>query len=137
MKTTALRHRVGSLLIVGVESTSLSALELAWMRSLQPSGAILFRRNIETAAQIHAMWQQAAAALTTPFFRCVDLEGGTVDRLRDLVGPTPSAAEVAATHHARDHSGERCSWLDECCMRSDSIWIWLPCWILPCPFHAR
>ena len=98
MKTTALRHRVGSLLIVGVESTSLSALETVWLRSLQPSGVILFRRNIETAAELHAMWQQAASALTAPFFRCVDLEGGTVDRLRDLVGPTPSAAEVAATH---------------------------------------
>jgi len=99
MKATALRHRVGSLLIVGVESTSLSALEIAWLSSLQPSGIILFRRNIEAAAQIHAMWRQAAPALTQPYFRCVDLEGGTVDRLRDLVGPTPSAAEVAATRH--------------------------------------
>jgi beta-N-acetylhexosaminidase len=97
MKTTALRHRVGSLLIVGVESTAISALESAWLRSLQPSGIILFRRNIETSAQLHALWQQAAHSLAVPFFRCVDLEGGTVDRLRDLVGPTPSAAEVAAT----------------------------------------
>jgi len=97
MKTTALRHRVGSLLIVGVESTSLSRLELAWLRSLQPSGIILFRRNIEKATQIHAIWQQAAVVLAAPFFRCVDLEGGTVDRLRDLVGPTASAAEAAAT----------------------------------------
>ncbi|MGH8115377.1 MAG: glycoside hydrolase family 3 N-terminal domain-containing protein, partial [Rhodanobacteraceae bacterium] len=64
---------------------------------LQPSGMILFRRNIETAVQVHGLWRQAASTLTQPFFRCVDLEGGTVDRLRDLVGPTPSAAEVAAT----------------------------------------
>ncbi|MHB1793405.1 MAG: beta-N-acetylhexosaminidase [Acidobacteriaceae bacterium] len=98
MKTTALRHRVGSLLIVGVESTSLSELEMAWLHSLQPSGIILFRRNIEAAAQLHGLWQQAASTLTQPFFRCVDLEGGTVDRLRDLIGPTPSAAEVAATN---------------------------------------
>ncbi|MGB8480267.1 MAG: beta-N-acetylhexosaminidase [Acidobacteriaceae bacterium] len=98
MKTTALRHRVGSLLIVGVESTSLSTLEMAWLRILQPSGIILFRRNIETAAQLHGLWQQAATVLTAPFFRCVDLEGGTVDRLRDLVGRTPSVAEVASTH---------------------------------------
>ena len=98
MKTTALRHRVGSLLIVGVESTSLSALEIAWIRSLQPSGIILFRRNIESPAQIHGLWKQASLAITTPFFRCVDLEGGTVDRLRDLVGPTPSAAHIAETH---------------------------------------
>jgi beta-N-acetylhexosaminidase len=100
MKTSTLRHRVGSLLIVGVESTALSALEMAWLRSLQPSGIILFRRNLETPAQIHSMWQEAAISLQARFFRCVDLEGGTVDRLRDLLGPTPSAAEVAATRQA-------------------------------------
>jgi beta-N-acetylhexosaminidase len=97
MKTTALRHRVGSLLIAGVESTSLSGLDIAWLHSLQPSGIILFRRNIESPPQIHGLWQQAASSLAHPFFRCVDLEGGTVDRLRDMVGPTPSAAEVAVT----------------------------------------
>jgi beta-N-acetylhexosaminidase len=98
MKTTALRHRVGSLLIVGVESTSLSLLETAWLRSLQPSGIILFRRNIETSEQLHRLWQETMPALAHPFFRCIDLEGGTVDRLRDLVGPTPSAAQLAATN---------------------------------------
>lgn len=95
--TRALRHRVGSLLIVGLESTTLSALEAAWLGSLQPSGIILFRRNVESAAQLSELWRQVAQVLPQPFFRCVDLEGGTVDRLRDLVGPTPSAAEVGAT----------------------------------------
>lgn len=94
---STLRHRVGSLLIVGVESTSLSTLETAWLRSLQPSGMILFRRNLESPQQLRALFQQSAAVLQQPFFRCVDLEGGTVDRLRDMIGPTPSAAEVAAT----------------------------------------
>ncbi|MHB8301277.1 MAG: beta-N-acetylhexosaminidase [Acidobacteriaceae bacterium] len=97
MKQTALRHRVGSLLIAGVEATSLTALESAWLRGLQPSGVLLFRRNIESPAQLHALFQQISSALDGPFFRCVDLEGGTVDRLRDLVGRTASAAEVAAT----------------------------------------
>lgn len=94
---TALRHRVGSLLIVGVEATSLSTLETAWLNSLQPSGLILFRRNVESPAQIYSLLRQAAATLKQPLFRCIDLEGGTVDRLRDLVGPTPSAAEIAST----------------------------------------
>jgi len=92
-----LRHQVGSLLIVGVESTALTALETAWLRAIQPSGIILFRRNIELPAQIHSLFRNASAVLQQPFFRCVDLEGGTVDRLRDLIGPTPSAAEVTAT----------------------------------------
>lgn len=98
---TTLRHRVGSLMIVGVESTSLTPLEMAWLRSLQASGLILFRRNIESAAQLHALFSQAASVLDQPFFRCVDLEGGTVDRLRDMIGATPSAAEIAATNQPR------------------------------------
>jgi beta-N-acetylhexosaminidase len=99
MKPSAtLRHRVGSLLIVGVEATSLTPLETAWLRALQPSGLILFRRNVESPEQIHVLFDQAASRLQQPFFRCIDLEGGTVDRLRDMVGPTPSAAEIAATN---------------------------------------
>ena len=35
--------------------------------------------------------------LSTPLFTCVDLEGGTVDRFRDALGPAPSAAEVFAS----------------------------------------
>jgi beta-N-acetylhexosaminidase len=94
---SALRHKVGSLLIVGVEAASLTALETAWLHSLQPSGILLFHRNIESPAQVHALFRHLTSVLNQPFFRCIDLEGGTVDRLRDLIGPTPSAAEVAAT----------------------------------------
>lgn len=96
-KNSALRHRVGSLLIVGVEATSLTTMETAWLRSIEPSGLLLFRRNIESAKQVHSLFLQASAVVQQPLFRCIDLEGGTVDRLRDMVGRTPSAAEVAAT----------------------------------------
>ena len=96
-----LRHQVGSLFIVGLEDVSLSTMEASWLRSLQPSGIILFRRNIESAKQLHSMFHSLSAGSNHPlestFFRCVDLEGGTVDRLRDLIGQTPSAADVAAT----------------------------------------
>ena len=104
--STTLRRQVGSLFIVGLEGVELSALEAAWLRGLQPSGIILFKRNIASPRQMHALWKAAATARQTDsaeknsgdaFFRCVDLEGGTVDRLRDLIGPTPSAAAVAAT----------------------------------------
>lgn len=99
--TKTLRHQVGSLFIVGLEDMSLSSMETAWLRSLQPSGIILFRRNIESAKQIHGLFRSLSTGPCSPlervFFRCIDLEGGTVDRLRDLVGPTPSAADVAAT----------------------------------------
>jgi beta-N-acetylhexosaminidase len=65
--------------------------------TLQPGGVILFRRNIEEAQQTYQLVQESARLLSTPGFLCVDLEGGTVDRLRDLVGPAPSVADVVST----------------------------------------
>ena len=94
--TQPLRRTVGSLLVVGLESASLSALERAWLRTVQPGGIILFRRNIADAAQSRALLTDAAAFCAPHALRCVDVEGGTVDRLRDALAPTPSAQAVAA-----------------------------------------
>ena len=91
-----LREAVGSLLIVGLEGPELSTLEQAWLKLIRPAGIILFRRNIHEAGQVHALLQSASRLCQGPSLRCVDLEGGLVDRLRDLVAATPSAAEVAA-----------------------------------------
>ena len=92
-----LREAVGSLLIVGLEGTELTPVETAWLRLVRPSGVILFRRNIEEAAQVYSLLESSAKLTAGPTFRCIDLEGGLVDRLRDLIAPMPSAAEVAAT----------------------------------------
>ena len=95
MKTMSLREAVGNLLVVGVGSTALSAVERAWLRVVRPSGIILFRRNIEDARQTRALLEDAGAACATHPLRCVDLEGGTVDRLRDALAAMPSAQAVA------------------------------------------
>ena len=93
MSKLSLRQAAGQVLIVGLEGTQLSPLESAWLRLLRPGGVILFRRNIENAAQTHALLRAVDGAL----LRCVDVEGGTVDRLRDSVARMPSAFAVAAT----------------------------------------
>jgi beta-N-acetylhexosaminidase len=93
-----LRQAAGKVLVVGLEGTELTALETAWFKLLQPGGVILFRRNIETAAQTHALIQAAAQTVDHPLLRCIDVEGGTVDRLRDLIAPMPSPLAVAATN---------------------------------------
>ena len=92
-----LREQVGQLIIVGVEGTELSALERAWLKLIRPAGVILFRRNIEQPSQVTALLRETTEAAGAPLFRCVDLEGGLVDRLRDLIAPMPSAAAVFAT----------------------------------------
>src|SRR5271155_752176 len=64
---------------------------------LQPAGVILFARNIKSAEQTWQLLRDCQKCVSTPLFTCVDLEGGHVDRFRDLLGPTPAAADVFAT----------------------------------------
>jgi beta-N-acetylhexosaminidase len=65
---------------------------------LRPGGVILFRRNIETATQTYELIRSAMQTIEQPLLRCIDVEGGTVDRLRDLIAPMPSPFAVASTN---------------------------------------
>jgi len=62
---------------------------------VRPAGIILFRRNIANAGQTRALLDEATALGAASSFRCVDVEGGTVDRLRDALASMPSAQAVA------------------------------------------
>lgn len=95
--STALRHAAGSLLVVGLSGTQTTGLERAWLKLLRPSGIILFRRNISDVEQTRALLAEATSLCAARSFRCVDVEGGTVDRLRDALAPLPSAQAVAQT----------------------------------------
>ena len=67
------------------------------LERVQPAGIILFARNIQSPQQIWHLLRECQRCVRTPLFTCVDLEGGAVDRFRDVLGPTPSAAEVFLT----------------------------------------
>jgi beta-glucosidase-like glycosyl hydrolase len=95
-KNLELRRQVGQLLIMGFDGTVMSQRLRVMLGSLQPSGIILFKRNLEHAEQTHALLSEAQKAATIPMFLCVDMEGGTVDRLRDVIAPIPPVSEVAA-----------------------------------------
>jgi beta-N-acetylhexosaminidase len=95
--TMSLRHQVGQLMIAGLEATALTATERAWLKLIRPSGVILFRRNIEDPEQTVGLLRDVSEILGKTIFRCVDLEGGLVDRLRDLIAPMPSPAAVFAS----------------------------------------
>jgi beta-N-acetylhexosaminidase len=82
-------------MVVGLEAATLTGLERAWLRLVRPAGIILFRRNIENAAQTQKLLAEATRFCRPNALRCVDLEGGTVDRLRDALAPMPSAQAVA------------------------------------------
>lgn len=99
MPTTSsldLRQQVGQLLIMGFDGASLSTRLRMMLTTLSPSGVILFKRNIEQPAQTHVLLRDVQKAVSTRMFLCADMEGGTVDRLRDVIAPAPSVAEVVA-----------------------------------------
>lgn len=97
-RTTSQRvPHIGQLLIVGFNGTEMTARLSSLLTRLQPAGVILFARNIKSAEQTWRLLRDCRKCVSTPLFTCVDLEGGSVDRFRDVLGPTPSAAEVFAT----------------------------------------
>jgi beta-N-acetylhexosaminidase len=93
----ALRQDIGQLLIVGFDGTQMTPRLSSLLTRLQPAGVILFVRNIRNAEQTWQLLRDCQKFVSTPLFACVDLEGGHVDRFRDVLGPAPSAADVFAT----------------------------------------
>lgn len=92
-----LQEQVGQLMIVGFDGVELSARVRTLLATIRPAGIIFFKRNVVSAEQTHKLNQDAQSAVAVPMFRCVDLEGGTVDRLRDAIARSPALADVAAT----------------------------------------
>lgn len=84
-------------MIIGFEGTAITPRLFSLLAHLQPAGVILFARNIKSPEQTWQLLRECQKCVSTPLFTCVDLEGGTVDRFRDALGPAPSAAEVFAT----------------------------------------
>jgi beta-N-acetylhexosaminidase len=89
-----LKPNIGQLLIIGFDATEMSPRLASLLAKIQPAGVILFTRNITAADQTHRLLRECQKCVQAPLLTCVDLEGGQVDRFRDVLGPTPSAADV-------------------------------------------
>src|SRR5262249_54215302 len=92
-----LRRDVGQLLILGYDGLEVDGKLRTTLSTLQPGGVILFARNIEEPAQTWRLLRDSQATTRVPMFLCVDLEGGTVDRLKKVIAPAPSVEQVVAT----------------------------------------
>jgi beta-N-acetylhexosaminidase len=97
MKISSTAHCLGQLLIVGFDGAEMTTRLFNLLTKVQPAGVILFARNIKSAEQTWKLLRDCQNCVPAPLFTCVDLEGGSVDRFRDVLNPAPSAAEVFAT----------------------------------------
>jgi beta-N-acetylhexosaminidase len=95
--TSTWRHQVGQVLIIGFDGTELSPALSSLLNRLQPAGIILFARNIIGGEQTYKLLKDCQSCVATPLFTCVDMEGGRVDRFRNLMGRSPAAADVFKT----------------------------------------
>ncbi len=82
---------------MGLEGPEISPATGRLLTSMHPAGVILFARNIQSPHQCAQLLRICQTAVKTPLFRCIDLEGGTVDRLRNVIAPAPSVADVVRT----------------------------------------
>ncbi len=96
-RTQSISGQIGQLLIIGFDGTEMSLGLRSLLTRLQPAGVILFARNITSGEQTHRLLSECQSCVSTRLFKCVDMEGGAVDRFRNLTGPAPSAADVFAT----------------------------------------
>jgi beta-N-acetylhexosaminidase len=91
------RRNIGQLLIIGFDGTEMSPGLASLLTRVQPAGVILFARNITGGEQTNNLLKDCQSCVSTPLFTAVDMEGGRVDRFRNVTGPSPSAADVFAT----------------------------------------
>jgi beta-N-acetylhexosaminidase len=100
MQHMTLDQKLGQMLIVQFDGPTYS-LNLSTMISQYNVGAILIyadNGNIVSKEQLKGLTQQMQSDSSLPLAIAIDQEGGTVDRLKSLDGPHPSATAIGTTN---------------------------------------
>jgi beta-N-acetylhexosaminidase len=98
--------------ITGLSGATLSAAERAFLREADPWGLILFKRNVETPAQVARLTAEFRESLGREAPVLVDQEGGRVQRLGPPHWPAyPPAAAYGRIYDRDPRGGLRAAWL--------------------------
>ncbi len=91
-----LRKLAGQILTIGIEGQDTSSESRSLLSATQPGGVIFFQPNIASEQQFAALVSQIRELLPNSHpYLALDLEGGLVDRFRNLIGPLPSVQRAA------------------------------------------
>src|SRR5689334_2448773 len=88
-------EKLGQILIVGIDGSEWNQELGEFLKSIRPGGVIFFQRNLQSPSQFRGLVDRINEFVDTPPFLALDLEGGAVDRLRDILAPLPAARDVA------------------------------------------
>ncbi len=106
--------------ICGLSGTRLAAKELAFLRESRPWGLILFKRNVESRAQVARLVEEARDAIGGRAPVLIDQEGGRVQRLGPPEWPAyPPGAAYAALYASDRARGLRAARLGARLIASD------------------
>ena len=89
LRDLELEDEVGQLFWIGFEGAVFGPALQRLVRLIRPGGLILFSRNIGEARQVRALTDDLFRSIGVPPFLAVDQEGGRVNRLLPILGPTP------------------------------------------------
>ena len=84
-------------LILGFETDRFDRSLQTLLEIYRPGGLLLFARNLRTGEQTAELLRQIVAHLPYRPFLAIDQEGGSVDRLKEILPPLPSAERVLRT----------------------------------------
>lgn len=92
-------EKAGQLMMVGITGTELDGRTKADLQVIRPAGFVFFDRNLLTKEQVQKLsadLQQFSRESTgMPAFIAIDEEGGAVARMKNILPPPPSAAQLA------------------------------------------
>ena len=94
-----MRNLIGQQIIIGIQGTTLSNEEAEFIVKNNIGGVVLFKRNVESPAQIRELSIQIQAlrsrmADKAPLFISIDMEGGRVHRLKPPFTQWPALASI-------------------------------------------
>jgi beta-N-acetylhexosaminidase len=89
----------------GLTGKTLTDLERRILREAPPYAIVLFGRNIAAAEQLRELIAEIRATSARPPLLMIDLEGGRVDRLRNLVPGMPGAESVGLGERPEEMAG--------------------------------
>jgi beta-N-acetylhexosaminidase len=85
----------GEFIVMGIPGETLDADTAAVIRSIQPSGFILFARNIKSPQQLRNLTDSLRESVKHEPIITIDQEGGRVSRLKEFMTEPPSAKQLS------------------------------------------
>lgn len=95
----SLDDEIGQMVMIGFAETKMDPALAYQIQQLHVGSAIIYAFNIQNGPQVKQLISDMQADSSLPLLIATDQEGGLVNRLLSVIGPTPSAAMVGATNN--------------------------------------